>query len=192
MHTKGRKRSTETLAEHLWRSVVRGADDECWLWTGAKTSQGYGQLTHHSVHYFVHRLAYALHHGAPYHYERMVDGRQVSVCHACDVRLCVNPNHLWKGTQSENMLDAVAKGRLKLSPFILANVEQGRLRREAKALEKEQRRLRMALGVEKKRNAMGQFGEGPVRVPLRDALGRMIKKGQKLPARQRDAAGLFI
>jgi hypothetical protein len=40
----------------------------------------------------------------------------LSVCHRCDTPLCVNPDHLFLGTQRDNMYDAIAKGRLKMPP----------------------------------------------------------------------------
>lgn len=67
------------------------------------TNGRYGTLGGRSERY-AHRLAYAAFHGKP--------GDKV-VCHRCDNPLCCNPEHLFLGTQRDNLLDALSKGRMK-------------------------------------------------------------------------------
>lgn len=91
----------------LHRSDIKGSD-ECWNWTGAVSSNGYGMFSFLSTMYTSHRASYLAHHGA-------IPSREGShggvVMHACDNRLCVNPKHLSVGSQKENLLDARTKGR---------------------------------------------------------------------------------
>lgn len=76
--------------------------DECWIWTGAKVD-GYGVFLIRGEPKKTHRLAY------DYYVGEIPDGLQV--LHKCDVRNCVNPKHLFLGTNTDNIHDAMAKGR---------------------------------------------------------------------------------
>ena len=93
-----------TTTEQFWAKFRRGEPDECWEWQGATRRDGYGALTWHGKTSAAHRVAYALHHGAPI-------PAGMKVLHRCDNRVCCNPSHLFLGTQQDNMRDMFTKGR---------------------------------------------------------------------------------
>lgn len=91
------------IQKRFWAKVDKSG--ECWLWTGAKNSKGYGSFRVNGKQVSTHRLSYQMHLGdIPL---------GLCVCHKCDVRHCVNPDHLFVGTHKDNWLDAKGKGRLK-------------------------------------------------------------------------------
>lgn len=83
---------------------VRVTDRGCWEWQGSVTPIGYGKVG--AGKYLVistHRLAWMMFRGEI--------GAGLNVLHRCDNRPCINPDHLWLGTLSDNCADMVSKGR---------------------------------------------------------------------------------
>ncbi len=78
----------------------------CILWTGKRTARGYGQRTVDGKVQYVHRLAYVAANGL-----LLCDIKELKVCHTCDIPSCYNPEHLFLGTQKDNMLDCAQKDR---------------------------------------------------------------------------------
>lgn len=87
--------------DRFWGYVNR--DGDCWKWTGKLASNGYGLFVVRGDSYLAHRVAYFIATGG------LEDEKQV--CHRCDNPGCVNPEHLFLGTQSDNVKDMLNKGR---------------------------------------------------------------------------------
>jgi hypothetical protein len=95
-------RKLRPLADRFWPKIDIRGPDECWPWK-ASNVKGYGQLRVGTKLVLAHRLAYELVKGP------IPAG--MDVLHKCDYRPCCNPEHLFPGTQLDNMQDAATKGR---------------------------------------------------------------------------------
>lgn len=103
-----------TLPERFWSKVNKDGPvpehmphlGKCWVWTGAKSSGGYGCIARGGARVGVisaHISSWILHFGKV--------PKSLCICHRCDVPRCVNPSHLFLGTRKDNSQDMLKKGR---------------------------------------------------------------------------------
>lgn len=90
----------------FWSKIDKiDKDEKCWLWTTGLGSNGYGQFYTNKVPgipFKAHRISFAI---------TNEDPGELNVNHTCDTPACVNPDHLWAGTQQEGMKDRDEKER---------------------------------------------------------------------------------
>lgn len=95
--------SARPLAARFLEKITRVDGFDCWLWSGVRDTSGYGMIKDGPNHRKSNRIAWELYRGP------IPDGLQV--LHRCDVRHCVNPDHLFLGTNTTNVIDRTVKGR---------------------------------------------------------------------------------
>ena len=90
--------SYKVSPNHFWQGTA------CWEWTGSRFASGYGQLpAQRDTGSLAHRASWRIHYGLIPH--------GMCVLHHCDNPPCINPSHLFVGTNKDNSKDMVAKGR---------------------------------------------------------------------------------
>lgn len=102
----GHKLTDEAYNERWMKHVlskVRQDENGCWIWQGFKNWKGYGQVGYRGKNIAVHRQIFMVTYGVKL-------GFHDYVCHACDVKPCCNPLHLFRGDNKINQLDAANKG----------------------------------------------------------------------------------
>ena len=146
-----RGRSAWPLDKRFWDAV--DTSGECWLWTRGKWKNGYGLIHDKGKALGAHRVSYELAYG--------VIPAGMWVLHRCDVRHCVRPDHLFLGTNADNVRDMWAKGRGRgLDPHF------GKLTTD-------QRRQAVALI----RSGMNKTAVGAMFGVSRQAIGHLLRSG---------------
>lgn len=103
---------TDTEKTTFWRKIQVGNKNQCWLWLCSTNGVGYGKLKFRGKFWLAHRLAYILQVGDP--------GKSL-LCHKCDNRLCVNPEHMFLGSYRDNTKDCMEKGRFAVGNRVVGS-----------------------------------------------------------------------
>lgn len=92
-----------THKERFESKVMPEPNTGCWIWIGGSFENGYGVFRIHSKNKKAHRMSFEFYKGS------IPDG--MVVCHRCDNKFCVNPDHLFLGSMLDNVTDMISKGR---------------------------------------------------------------------------------
>lgn len=104
---------SDEITDDQYRAKLRGLckvnENGCWIYQGwcHPAPREYGHMSYRGQQWRTHRLSYFLHKGP-------IPAGMV-VCHSCDRQKCCNPDHLWAGTQRDNLMDSVVKKRHRCS-----------------------------------------------------------------------------
>lgn len=140
MSKKQKPFTVEQNISAFWARVRKLSKEECWEWQGSfdnKTKFGYGRAVYKQKNIRAHRLSWIIENGA------IPDN--LNVCHKCDNPKCVNPNHLFLGTDKDNVADCIIKGRF--------TKEIGEDRYNAKLNEEQVREIRRRHTIRSKVNS---------------------------------------
>lgn len=109
---KGKPLHPKSRAELFWAKVDKCGPDDCWEWTASRNGGGYGLFWNKSRRTMdvAHRVSYEMNVGT-LPKDTAMGAVGTLVCHRCDNPPCVNPAHLFIGSQADNMHDRKTKGR---------------------------------------------------------------------------------
>lgn len=142
-----------TFEARFREKVAFHGPDDCWNWTAAFDRHGYGRIGKDGGTVSAHRASWEIHNGA------IPVG--LGVLHRCDTPSCVNPRHLFLGTQTDNMHDMHQKKRGKMPVAVRRFGERnGASKLDVGDVEK----IRALAGVEPQRAVAAKFNISPAQV----------------------------
>lgn len=154
-----KSRPKQDIAARFWSKVDKSG--ECWEWKGQITARGYGHfVVCHGHKVPAHRFSYELAHGPL---------GELLACHRCDNRKCVRPEHLFAGTQKDNIQDALSKGRMASGERSGAHTKpesrrRGSLSGMAKLTENEVAQIKRLRGTMSQQAIADKFGVTQVNI----------------------------
>lgn len=149
------------IEERFWPKVDKSKEiDGCWIWIAAKDKGGYGVIRNEKGKLErAHRTSWTIANGP------IKDG--LFVCHKCDVRACINPEHMFLGTNTDNVRDMIKKGR--------ANPARGEYSGKAKLCESDVIAIRSSTGIQQEIADAFCIGRTTVRQILNRETWRHVK-----------------
>lgn len=163
----------DSTVKRFWNKVDKSG--ECWTWTASKNNKGYGQLMTEPGEIFTtkrpvlaHRMSWMIHFGAI--------PKDMEICHKCDNPQCVNPNHLFLGTHTDNMRDMIRKGKGAMNqPNVMTVCPEkrhwGERNGQAKLTASQVREIRIGFQIGYSMNELGNmYGI------TRHAIGRIVRR----------------
>lgn len=137
--------AAQSLLERFEEKYIPEPNSGCWLWTATSVRGGYGMIKSGDKNHLAHRVSWSLYRGD------IPD--EMLVCHSCDTPACVNPDHLFLGSQKDNMRDMLSKDRLPS--------RKGSKNPRAKLSESDIDEIRIALKNETKASIASRYGVSP-------------------------------
>lgn len=144
-------------AQRFERHYIPEPNSGCWLWEGV-IAAGYGKFRMSTnpldPSWGAHRASWTFNRGEI--------PKGMMVCHRCDNRLCVNPDHLFLGTASDNMRDAARKGRMNWKNPKRPSLPRGEAHHQAKLKESDIIAIRRSdkMGIE----LAAEYGVAPITI----------------------------